>query len=139
METIRGLRGKPKRRGARRTDGAEACGEVERTQDHSEGSRAWREVLSGSSDLPELAEEDSWVDAVVTLIAVVIFGLGWALFELDGAESRVSDYDPDFSTLRMASIDSSIDTPDGAGYGEAIWTDWAQGNAQRNAQGNSKR
>ena len=52
--------------------------------------------------------QDSWVDAVVTLLATIIFGLGWVLVELERAEPPVNRYDAAVSTAWVAAVATSI-------------------------------
>jgi len=77
------------------------------------------------------AEPDSWVDAVVTLIAVVIFGLGWVLVELEGAEAPAADYDAAMAVeaVWVASLDS-VGEPWNPSYSETGWTDAARKNSK---------
>jgi hypothetical protein len=35
----------------------------------------------------------SWVDAIVTLLSIVVFGLGWAIVELERADPVQDRYD----------------------------------------------
>lgn len=37
-------------------------------------------------------QQDSWVDAVITLLATVVFGLGWAWVELERADTPLNRY-----------------------------------------------
>jgi hypothetical protein len=52
--------------------------------------------------------QDSWVDAVVTLLATIIFGLGWVLVELERAEPPVNRYDAAVSTAWVVAVATSI-------------------------------
>jgi hypothetical protein len=78
-------------------------------------------------------DQDSWVDAVVTLLAIVLFGLGWVLVELEGAGPPVNDYDASVSALWIASVGSPGDERIGnyATYPETGWTDRARKNSKR--------
>jgi len=53
--------------------------------------------------------QDSWVDAVVTLLATVIFGLGWVLVELERADPPLNRYDAAASEMWIAAVATSID------------------------------
>lgn len=53
--------------------------------------------------------QDSWVDAVVTLLATVIFGLGWVLVELERAAPPPNRYDAATSEMWIAAVATSID------------------------------
>ena len=52
--------------------------------------------------------QDSWVDAVATLLATIVFGLGWVLVELERAEPPVNRYDAAVSTAWVAAVATSI-------------------------------
>ena len=52
---------------------------------------------------------DSWIDAVVTLLATVIFGLGWVLVELERADPPLNRYDAAASETWIAAVATSID------------------------------
>lgn len=56
------------------------------------------------------ASHDSWVDAVVTLLATVVFGLGWALVELERAEPTPNRYAAVASEMWVAAVATSIQT-----------------------------
>lgn len=43
---------------------------------------------------------DSWVDATVTLLATIVFGLGWAVVELEGADPLEAGYDQASQTVQ---------------------------------------
>ena len=45
---------------------------------------------------------DSWVDATVTLLATIVFGLGWAVVELEGADPLQAGYDQAFQTFQTS-------------------------------------
>jgi hypothetical protein len=53
--------------------------------------------------------QDSWVDAVVTLLATVVFGLGWVLVELERADPPPNRYDAAASEMWIAAVATSID------------------------------
>lgn len=53
--------------------------------------------------------QDSWVDAVVTLLATVIFGLGWVLVELERAAPPPNRYDAATSEMWIAAVATSVD------------------------------
>jgi hypothetical protein len=38
------------------------------------------------------AKSDSWAEAIVTLLATVVFGLGWAIVELERANPPMGGY-----------------------------------------------
>ena len=54
--------------------------------------------------------QDSWVDAIVTLLATIVFGLGWTLIELERADPPLTGYDAAASELWVAAVASSIET-----------------------------
>ncbi len=54
-----------------------------------EGDRDGEKV----AERPSESRSESWVDAVVTLLATVVFGLGWALVELERADPIQDRYD----------------------------------------------
>lgn len=65
--------------------------------------------------LPSARRQDSWVDAIVTVLATIVFGLGWALVELERADLPLSRYDTATSEIGVAAIATSIETrADGA-------------------------
>ncbi len=53
--------------------------------------------------------QDSWVDAVVTLLATLVFGLGWVLVELERADLPLNRYDAATSEMWIATVATSID------------------------------
>jgi hypothetical protein len=53
--------------------------------------------------------QDSWVDAVVTLLATLVFGLGWVLVELERADPPPNRYDAATSEMWIAAVATSID------------------------------
>jgi len=55
------------------------------------------------------ARQDSWVDALVTLLATIVFGLGWTLVELERADSPLNGYDAADSKSRAAAVSASIE------------------------------
>jgi len=55
------------------------------------------------------ARQDSWVDALVTLLATIVFGLGWTLVELERADSPLNGYDAADSKNRVAAVSASIE------------------------------
>jgi hypothetical protein len=46
---------------------------------------------------------DSWVDATVTLLATIVFGLGWAVVELEGADPVQAGYDQASQSVQVGS------------------------------------
>lgn len=79
---------------------------------------------------------DSWVDAVVMLLATVVFGLGWVLVELERADPPLNRYDAAASEMWGGSVAASreergqtrsieVVATDWLGGGEAQWTDRA--------------
>jgi hypothetical protein len=67
------------------------------------------DMLEGVLQAPR---QNSWVDAVVTLLATLVFGLGWTLVELERAEPPLNRYDSaeaDRSELWMAAAATSVD------------------------------
>ena len=55
---------------------------------------------------PQAERLESWVDAVVTLLATVVFGLGWALVELERADAGQDRYDAAVS-VAWSSVEQS--------------------------------
>jgi len=53
--------------------------------------------------------QDSWVDALVTRLATVVFGLGWVLVELERADPPPNRYDAVTSEMWIAAVATSID------------------------------
>jgi hypothetical protein len=53
--------------------------------------------------------QDSWVDAVATLLATVVFGLGWTLVELERADPPPNRYDAVASGMWMAAVLTAVD------------------------------
>jgi hypothetical protein len=69
---------------------------------------------------------ESWVDAVVTLLATVVFGLGWALVELERADPAQDRYDA------AVSIAWSSTEPLGpSGEPSELWSGLAQQRSRR--------
>ena len=66
----------------------------------SSGNKSER--LADETDAPRKAPTESWVDAVVTLLATVVFGLGWALVELERADPIQDRYDSALSVAWSA-------------------------------------
>jgi hypothetical protein len=74
---------------------------------------------------------DSWVDAFVTLFAIVLVGLGWALVELEGADRAANRYVPPVSEMRVALVEAAAPPDPGVEFDaypalgrveEASWT-----------------
>jgi hypothetical protein len=55
------------------------------------------------------SRQDSWVDALVTLLATIVFGLGWTLVELERADSPLNGYDAADSKNRVAAVSASVE------------------------------
>ena len=53
--------------------------------------------------------QDSWVDAVVTLLATVVFGLGWALVELERADPPSNRYDAIAAEMWVTTVVTSVE------------------------------
>ncbi len=73
-------------------------------------SEAKSERKSEAESTAKPTRQDSWVDALVTLLATVVFGLGWALVELERADPALSRYDAVASEMWVAAVASSIET-----------------------------
>lgn len=54
-------------------------------------------------------DADSWVDAVVTLLATMIFGLGWVLVEVERADPPRNGYDAAISRTWIGAVADSIE------------------------------
>ncbi len=64
----------------------------------------------GSVEGPRSAtQQDSWVDAVITLLATVVFGLGWAWVELERADPRLNRYAETASEMWVGTIATSME------------------------------
>jgi hypothetical protein len=97
----------------------------------STAARARRERGDGGGDPREEGREDdgrdnresgdSWLDALVTLLAVIVFGLGCVLVELERAEPPLNRYDAAESTLAVA----ALTTAGLRGNGDEAWTELA--------------
>jgi hypothetical protein len=53
--------------------------------------------------------QDSWVDAAITLLATIVFGLGWTLVELERADPPLNRYDAAASEMWVAAVATSIE------------------------------
>jgi hypothetical protein len=53
--------------------------------------------------------QDSWVDAAITLLATIVFGLGWTLVELERADPPLNRYDAAASEMWIAAVATSIE------------------------------
>ena len=85
------------------------------------------ESTNGTREPRAGEREDSWVDALVTLLAIVLFGLGWALVELERAEPAGNGYDAAERAMWVAVVDA-YDPYEGAGegrIGDERWTELA--------------
>ena len=81
--------------------------------------------------------QDSWVDAAITLLATIVFGLGWTLVELERADPPLNRYDAAASEMWVAAVATSIEAravetrvvdaiPGGQwGAADARWTELA--------------
>ncbi len=88
-----------------------------------ESTTTGREGAGGGEDPREDGREaeDSWLDALVTLLAVIVFGLGWVLVELERAELPANRYDAAESTLALAALSAA----GLRGNGDEAWTELA--------------
>lgn len=77
----------------------------------------------GEFEATRRARPESWVDAVVTLLATILFGLGWALVELERADPVGDRYDTGASVAWMSA--DQIREPGGQ------WTDEGQQRSRR--------
>ena len=46
----------------------------------------------GAINARSATRQDSWVDAAITLLATIVFGLGWTLVELERADPPLNRY-----------------------------------------------
>lgn len=60
-------------------------------------------------DAPGATRQDSWVDALVTILATIVFGLGWALVEFERADPLLNRYDATASEMWVAAVATSIE------------------------------
>ena len=93
------------------------------------GNRSGRRSTRAREQIAEGGEEtlaDSWVDALVTLLAIVVFGLGWGLVELARAEHLQDRYD---AALLVAW--SSAENPGAWSEGREPWTGALQERSRR--------
>jgi hypothetical protein len=72
------------------------------------------------------SRSESWLDAVVTLLATVVFGLGWALVELERADPVQDRYDAAVSIAW-----SSTEQLGQSGEPSESWTGVAQQRSRR--------
>lgn len=56
-----------------------------------------------------VTQQDSWVDAVITLLATVAFGLGWAWVELERADPPLNRYAETASEMWVGAIATSME------------------------------
>jgi hypothetical protein len=69
---------------------------------------------------------DSWIDAIVTLLATIVFGLGWTLVELERAEPPLNRYDTAASQTWIESVRNV-----GWGDEDKRWTELALQSSNR--------
>jgi len=91
----------------------------------------------GAINARSATRQDSWVDAAITLLATIVFGLGWMLVELERADSPLNRYDAAASEMWVAAVATSIEAravetqtadaiPGGQrGTADARWTELA--------------
>ena len=91
----------------------------------------------GAINARSATRQDSWVDAVVTILATIVFGLGWVLVELERADPPLNRYDAAASEMWVAAVATSIEAravetqtadaiPGGQrGTADARWTELA--------------
>jgi len=120
-------------------------GEMESTKDSDEaksGSSLNQHGHDGDIAIagcaPSRTKQDSWVDAVVTLLATVIFGLGWTLVELERADPPSNRYAATASEMWVAAVATSIQTraieaapADRRGDEDARWAELALQSSSR--------
>jgi hypothetical protein len=63
----------------------------------------------GAINARNATRQDSWVDAAITLLATILFGLGWTLVELERAEPPLNRYDAAASEMWVAAVATSIE------------------------------
>lgn len=91
----------------------------------------------GAINARSATRQDSWVDAAITLLATIVFGLGWTLVELERADPPLNRYDAAASEMWVAAVATSIEAravetqtadaiPGGQrGAADARWTELA--------------
>lgn len=89
-------------------------------------------------DAPGATRQDSWVDALVTILATIVFGLGWAWVELERADPLLNRYDATASEMWVAAGATSIEAraieavaADRRADEDARWTERALQNSNR--------
>ncbi len=63
----------------------------------------------GAINALSATRQDSWVDAAITLLATIIFGLGWTLVELERADPPLNRYDAAASEMWIAAVATSVE------------------------------
>lgn len=63
----------------------------------------------GAINARSATRQDSWVDAAITLLATIVFGLGWTLVELERADPPLNRYDAAASEMWVAAVATSIE------------------------------
>lgn len=87
--------------------------------------------IAKPEDLRQAARRDSGIEAIVTLLATVVFGLGWTLVELERAGPAPNGYAAATSERAIAADDTLRDPPDRWKYEDAGWTERAQRRSKR--------
>ena len=83
---------------------------MESTKNPDGTKNGWSAIHDGRLNIARSApRQDSWVDAVVTILATVVFGLGWALVELERADPPLNRYGAITSEMWVAAVVDSID------------------------------
>lgn len=95
-------------------DGPHTGGKVESTVKSTKVADAAKNGRSASHDgsvegARSVTQQDSWVDAVITLLATVAFGLGWAWVELERADPPLNRYAETASEMWVGAIATSME------------------------------
>jgi hypothetical protein len=95
-----------------------------------------REPLDRTARTARTARKDegqNWVDAVVTLLATILFGLSWTLVELERAEPFETGYAAPAAWDRDAGADPTFSARESLGRADGVepWTELAQQSSKR--------
>ena len=97
---------RPRKRGEQgeEVEATKGANGAKQDHDHDHNVEDVEDVESANST----TRQDSWVDAVVTLLATVVFGLGWALVELERADPPSNRYDAIAAEMWVATVVTSV-------------------------------